>query len=108
MRRHRKARTGGHCCRAIASLRQRREGRPMTPLSVLAVAIGLLLAALQPASAGDAAAHYPDKVVRLLVPFPPGGAVDVVARAVAMRLSEQWKQPVVVDNKPGASGAIAA
>jgi tripartite-type tricarboxylate transporter receptor subunit TctC len=75
--------------------------------SFLAVA-ALLVAALQPAAAEDPAAHYPDKVVRLLVPFPPGGAVDVVARAFAARLSTVWKQPVVVDNKPGASGAIAA
>ena len=80
----------------------------MKPWSVLAVAVGLLVAVLQPVSANDRAAPYPDKIVRLLVPFPAGGAVDVVARALAARLSEQWKQPVVVDNKPGASGAIAA
>jgi len=80
----------------------------LKPWSVLAVAVGLLVAVLQPVSANDRAAPYPDKIVRLLVPFPAGGAVDVVARALAARLSEQWKQPVVVDNKPGASGAIAA
>ena len=80
----------------------------MKPWSVLAVAVGLLVAVLQPVSANDRAAPYPDKIVRLLVPFPAGGAVDVVARALVARLSEQWKQPVVVDNKPGASGAIAA
>ena len=79
----------------------------MKPLHVLAATLGLLLAALQPCSAGDAAS-YPDKMVRLLVPFPPGGAVDVVARALSARLSDRWKQPVVIDNKPGASGAIAA
>ena len=61
-----------------------------------------------PVRADDPAVRYPDKVVRLIVPFPAGGAVDVVARAVAARLSAAWKQPIVVDNKPGASGAIAA
>ncbi len=75
----------------------------------LALAAVLLSFAFSPAThAQDAAAHYPDKLVRLIVPFPAGGAVDVVARAVAARLSEAWKQPVIVDNKPGASGAIAA
>jgi tripartite-type tricarboxylate transporter receptor subunit TctC len=79
----------------------------MKPLHLLAATLGLLLAALQPASAADAD-KYPDKMVRLLVPFPAGGAVDVVARALAARLGDQWKRPVVVDNRPGASGAIAA
>jgi tripartite-type tricarboxylate transporter receptor subunit TctC len=63
----------------------------MKPLSLLTAALGLLLAALQPASADHGAAPYPDKIVRLLVPFPAGGAVDVVARALAARLSEQWR-----------------
>ncbi|SKA35011.1 Tripartite-type tricarboxylate transporter, receptor component TctC [Enhydrobacter aerosaccus] len=80
----------------------------MKPMILLPAALGLVLVALQPASAADGPAPYPDKIVRLLVPFPAGGAVDVVARALAARLSEKWNQPVVVDNKPGASGAIAA
>ncbi len=73
-----------------------------------ALSVALLLSALQPAHAEDPAAQYPNKVIRLLVPFPAGGAVDAAARAVAARMSDDWKQPIVVDNKPGASGSIAA
>src|SRR5215203_5239571 len=49
---------------------------------------------------------YPNKPVRLIVPFPPGGAVDVVARIVSMRLGERLGQNVVVDNRGGANAII--
>ena len=52
------------------------------------------------------AATYPDKPVRMVVPFPPGGGTDVVARAIALKLSEQWGQSVVVDNRPGAASMV--
>ena len=61
-------------------------------------------------AAGCAAAHaqYPNKVVKMVVAYAPGGATDVVTRAVAQRLSPMWGQPVVIENKPGANTNIAA
>ena len=49
---------------------------------------------------------YPGKPIHLIVAFPPGGTTDVVARLIGQKLSESWGQPVVVDNRPGASGII--
>jgi len=51
---------------------------------------------------------YPERPVTLVVPFTAGSGSDIIARIVGPRLSERWKQPVVVDNKPGASGNIGA
>lgn len=57
--------------------------------------------------AGTATAQtYPEKTVTLVAPFPAGGSVDLVARALAQQLGEQWKQPVIVSNRQGASGNI--
>jgi tripartite-type tricarboxylate transporter receptor subunit TctC len=59
-------------------------------------------------AAPQAAAAYPDKPVKLLVGYGPGGATDIIARVLSKYLSDKWGQAVVVENKPGASGMIAA
>ena len=51
---------------------------------------------------------YPNKTVRIIVPYPPGGGADTLARAVGQKLSEAWAQPVVTDNRPGAGGNIGS
>jgi tripartite-type tricarboxylate transporter receptor subunit TctC len=59
-----------------------------------------------PAVLGQGAASYPSKPIRIIVPFTPGSATDVMGRIVGERLTAAWGQPVVVDNRPGAGGVI--
>lgn len=67
---------------------------------------GTLLVAC--ASLAASAQSYPERPVRILVPFPAGGAQDLLARALAENLSQRLKQPFVVENRPGAAGNIGA
>ncbi|TMS58260.1 tripartite tricarboxylate transporter substrate binding protein [Imbroritus primus] len=72
--------------------------RLLTPmLAALALTTGLV---------AHAAADFPDKPIRLVMPYPPGGPTDLLARVVAMEMSQSLGQSVVVDNRPGASGMI--
>jgi tripartite-type tricarboxylate transporter receptor subunit TctC len=67
----------------------------------------IVLVAASALAAFPALAQYPNKPVRMLVGFPPGGGVDITARIVAQKLTERWGKPVVVDNRTGAAGSIA-
>ena len=62
------------------------------------------------ALAGTVAAQpsYPAKAIRYVVPFPAGGPLDIVARALGQELNKSWNQPVIIDNRPGAGGNIGA
>src|SRR5437764_12845872 len=70
----------------------------------------LLLALQLPAQTfSDALAQtFPSRPVRMIVPFPPGGPTDLMARIFGRKLSEEWGQPVVIENRPGGNSAIAA
>jgi len=70
------------------------------------IAVTLLALSGPTAALGATASAYPDKPIRLIVAFPAGGAADLVARSIAQRLTEQWRQQVIVDNRAGAGGVI--
>ena len=73
------------------------------------IAAGLLIATLSfVAHAQGDAADYPGKPIRILIGFTPGGGPDITARQIAQKLSEVWKQQVLVEHRPGAGGTIAA
>ena len=69
-----------------------------------AILMGVLFVVAAPASAQE----YPTRPVRMVAPFSPGGATDRLARLVGQKLGEQWRQSVIVDNRPGAGGNIGA
>ncbi len=80
----------------------------MRSLVSIRIAIRALaaLVCILAAAGGAYAAGYPDRVVTLVVPYPPGGGVDAMARVVAAKLSDAFHQQVIVDNKPGAGGTL--
>lgn len=72
-------------------------------LSIISVGCGALLAA-----GAACSQNFPERPIRMLVAFAPGGNTDILARAVGARMTENWGKPVIVDNRPGGSGVLAA
>src|SRR5918994_716497 len=71
--------------------------------------IALLVAVASSASThANEESLYPNRTVRIVVSAPPGGGVDTTARIFADQLQQKWKQPVIIENRPGASGNLAA
>lgn len=81
---------------------------PVVSLFRRAVAAVLLALAASPAAIAATASDYPNRPIRYLVAFAPGGINDIMARIVAEKLNQAWGQPVIVDNRPGAGGNLAA
>ncbi|HWI14178.1 MAG TPA: tripartite tricarboxylate transporter substrate-binding protein [Burkholderiales bacterium] len=79
-------------------------------MGLLPVALAALatLTIAGPALGQDAAKAYPARAIRVVVPFPPGGTSDILARQLGVRLTESWGQQLVVENRAGAAGAIGA
>jgi tripartite-type tricarboxylate transporter receptor subunit TctC len=75
---------------------------------MMRLAFALLLAVTAATTASAQPARWPDKPIRVLVPLPAGAAVDIVARLVGARLADRLGQPIVMENRPGASGALAS
>lgn len=74
-------------------------------LAIVSTAVATMLPT-QASAQSTGAANFPDKPVKLVVPFPAGGASDILARLVGKELSELWKQTVLIENKPGAAGHL--
>lgn len=71
----------------------------------LLLTLGAVLAAISGSSIA-AKAEYPDRPIHIVVPYTPGGTVDLLARALAPHLTKQWGQQIVVENRPGAGGSV--
>jgi len=111
--------TPGHMLSAITAREScavevlKGRGRIMAAISARFMAAILIMAAHAAATTASAQnapgkSNYPNRAIRILLPFPPGGGSDIVARKIGQKMTERWGQQVVVDNRPGAGGNIAA
>jgi tripartite-type tricarboxylate transporter receptor subunit TctC len=80
--------------------------QPTRPLAFIACSIALALSSMH--GAAQAQANYPDKPIRLVVPYTPGGGADTNSRMLAQPMSVILGQPIVIENRPGASGVVGA
>lgn len=79
-----------------------------TFLRLFTLICATLTLAYAPAGVSQGARNYPDKPVRIIVGYSPGGLPDTIARVIAQKLGDIWKQQVIVDNRPGANGLVGA
>lgn len=77
-----------------------------TAVAAMGSAVSLIGTGSAQAQDSQGAADYPSKTIRMVVPYPPGGGADLIGRTIAAGLHQAWNQPVIVENKPGASGTI--
>jgi tripartite-type tricarboxylate transporter receptor subunit TctC len=89
----------------LSSIRERASDRRSRRIALAAFLLGAA-SVLTPSFA--VAQAFPSRPVKLIVPFPPGGSLDITGRLIAQRLTDMWGQAVVVENKPGAGGNIGA
>ena len=80
----------------------------MTRLGPLLVAAAVLLAAPALAQERSEVESFPNRSIRIVVPFPAGGPSDVLARLIGQKMTENWGQPVVIENRPGANTVLGA
>jgi tripartite-type tricarboxylate transporter receptor subunit TctC len=76
--------------------------------SISALAFAGIASGVFACGCADSYAAYPDKPIRMIIPYPPGGMTDVLARPIGVKLTAQWGQPVVIDNRGGAGGTIGS
>ena len=92
----------------IKGVRMCETFRRIRTFSRTAIGLALCLAAIDSFESPVWADGYPDRTVRIIVPFPAGGTADLLPRAVADWLSRKWGQPVIIENRTGAAGNIGA
>src|SRR5882757_10352414 len=71
-------------------------------------ALALLMLATMASAVAQTASDYPNRAIRVVVPFPPGGPADLIARFVGQKMSEDFGQPVVIENRAGGNTVIGA